>query len=312
MAELIESSSTTSSDFKYVKIPSDPNLPIEQLSASKAGGLQNDEMIKLAKQYFTSTTNTQTDPEQDKAMAASIRAEAIKAGANPAQLSAVNDAALLALHNSTTCEITCLTLPVAANSKTGVSMYTDDKGRGKGLGTNVRASELARTCGNPDADIKGDAFVSRYIDDEEGDVWERVDFEVKEAQGETGWTEIGKGRGGSLSNVMQGGGGAMEMGRAQGQNAPDVVRKGDGYEWTENPEEVEIRWGVGGGVKGRDVKVKFGARKLKVEVRGEVKVEGELGGAVVIDECTWCVEGEELVVTLGKREGGTMWGVAVK
>ncbi|GMH59294.1 hypothetical protein TrRE_jg267 [Triparma retinervis] len=245
-------------------------------------------------------------------MAQQIRAEAIKAGANPAQLNAVNDLALLSLHNSTTCEITCLTLPVPLNSKTGVSMYTDDKGRSKGLETNVRASSLARRCGNSEADIKGDAFVSRYIDDEEGDVWVRLDFTEGQVSRDTTWTEVGKGRGGSLSNVMQGGGGAVDMGKAGGQHKPAEVKEGDGYVWTENPEEVEIRWQVGPDLKGRDVKVKFRARELRVEAGGEVKASGELGGAVVIDECTWCIEGEELVVTLGKREGGNMWGVAVK
>ena len=104
----------------------------------------------------------------------------------------------------------------------------------------------------------------------------------------------------------------IEMGRG-GQNiVPEVVRVGKGYEWTQNTEEVEVRFDVGDGVGGKDVKVVFKARHLKVAVKGEVKGDGELGGGVIVDECTWCIEGGALVVTLGKREGQTMWEEAIK
>ena len=65
------------------------------------------------------------------------------------------------------------------------------------------------------------------------------------------------------------------------------------------------------GRKARDVKVVFKASEVKVSVGGEQKVGGKLGGGVIIDECTWTVEGGEVVVDLGKRGGETDWSACI-
>ena len=44
--------STMSSTFTYLLIPADTSLPVQKLTASKAGGLSDDELQKEAKQYF--------------------------------------------------------------------------------------------------------------------------------------------------------------------------------------------------------------------------------------------------------------------
>lgn len=41
-----------SGTFTYLLIPADTNLPIQTLTASKAGGLSDDALQKEAKQYF--------------------------------------------------------------------------------------------------------------------------------------------------------------------------------------------------------------------------------------------------------------------
>ena len=38
--------------FTYVKIPADSSEPIQELTASKQGGLERDELVKAAKAYF--------------------------------------------------------------------------------------------------------------------------------------------------------------------------------------------------------------------------------------------------------------------
>ena len=41
-----------SETFNYLLIPADPTIPIQTFTASKSGGLSDDELQKAAKQYF--------------------------------------------------------------------------------------------------------------------------------------------------------------------------------------------------------------------------------------------------------------------
>jgi hypothetical protein len=77
-----------STSFTYVKIPINPEAPIEELSASKAGGLEKDELLKSVKSYFQ---------QQAKADYAS-------------------------------CEITALSVPLPGNDYRAASLYSSDYG----------------------------------------------------------------------------------------------------------------------------------------------------------------------------------------
>ena len=119
----------------------------------------------------------------------------------------MSDDALLTLATNTACEITALTVPCAKNSNIAVSMYSDDKAKSKNLPFNAKATALARACGHGSAELFGDAFVSRYHDDEMADIWERKDFTVEDSLPGAAWcTRGGGGNGGgsgsSLSNLM--------------------------------------------------------------------------------------------------------------
>lgn len=49
------------SSFTYVKIPADTTEAIEELTASKSGGLENDELVSFAKSYFQKQASNNTD-----------------------------------------------------------------------------------------------------------------------------------------------------------------------------------------------------------------------------------------------------------
>jgi len=187
--------------------------------------------------------------------------------------------------------------------------YSDDKARAKELALNVRATALARGCGHGEAEIYGDAFVSRYHDDEIADIWERVDIKTKECEQSALWTKMGgggsgKGGGSSLSSLMSKQQQAT-MGAQAGNNGgtgKEITESG--YSWTQTSEEVEIKIPLPSGTNSKQIKIKFGSRKIKVDVAGKSVVEGDLGGAVILDDCTYTIENGVLLVVLGKQEGG--------
>lgn len=77
-----------SSSFTYIKIPVDLNSAMEELSASKAGGLEKDELLKSVKSYFQQQANAD--------------------------------------HPS--CEITALSVPLPGNQYRAASLYSSDYG----------------------------------------------------------------------------------------------------------------------------------------------------------------------------------------
>mmetsp|Transcript_646 Transcript_646/g.1173 ORF Transcript_646/g.1173 Transcript_646/m.1173 type:complete len:231 (+) Transcript_646:221-913(+) len=205
-----------------------------------------------------------------------------------------------------------------------------------------RATELLVACGHnvttehspstmsigaaPPGGICGDAFVGRCHDDELADIWERVDFTIDDANPRAEWCDVARrpGGGGSSGGGVSSGGGprslsglmnqnAITAGPGSGANAGNSFAegKGDGYTWTQNDEEVELRFPVSSGTKAKYVKINFGRSKLKVIVAGQTLLNGSLGGVVAVDDSTFTIEdansstGKELCVTLGKKEGNT-------
>lgn len=132
---------------------------------------------------------------------------------------------------------------------------------------------------------------------------------------------IGAGGGGSAGGSGGGGGGGprslsglMNRNAAIGAGGGVVGNEGtgfaegiaDGYTWSQNNEEVELRFPVSSGTKAKYVKVNFGRSKLKVVVAGQTLLNGSLGGTVQVDDTIFTIEdassgtGRELCVTLGK------------
>jgi hypothetical protein len=307
----------TTTDYTYCFIPSEASEQITELRGDGAGGLGDDQLTKNAKKYFSSTLNLPKSDSEKAELAASIRADAKKNGATDAQLATVTDDALLTLHTSTACEITALTIPCAKNDQTAVSMYSDDKSRAKNLLLNVRATALARGCGHGEAEIYGDCFVSRYYDDEVKDIWNRVDLKANECTGDAKWCKAGGGgagggSGNSLSSLMaqqQ----AMNLGTATNTAAadPNAETEESNYSWTQNSDEVEIKIALPANTPSNQISVKFSVKSLKVQVSSSTVLEGSLGGAVMLDDCTYTVENDTLLVVLGKQSGGSNWSKCV-
>eukprot|EP00571_Detonula_confervacea_P014036 CAMPEP_0172307540 /NCGR_PEP_ID=MMETSP1058-20130122/8376_1 /TAXON_ID=83371 /ORGANISM="Detonula confervacea, Strain CCMP 353" /LENGTH=362 /DNA_ID=CAMNT_0013019737 /DNA_START=84 /DNA_END=1172 /DNA_ORIENTATION=- len=296
-------------------------------------------------------------PEQRKVLADQLREEVKTASATSpyaSQMAALDDEALINImmttHTSETCEITALTVPTASNEQRAVSMYSADDARTQNLPYNRRATELLVACGHnitsepspstvsigaaPPGGMCGDVFVGRCHDDEVADIWERVDFTVEDANPRSAWCDVARQRGGgggggsaaggggarSLSGLMNKqaaitNGGANTSGGGEGTGFAEG--KGDGYTWSQNEEEVELRFPVSVGTKAKYVKVNFGRTKLKVIVAGQTLLTGTLGGNVEVDLSTFTIEdansgtGKELCVTLGKNEGNT-WPFVIR
>jgi len=179
----------------------------------------------------------------------------------------------------------------------------------------------------PPGGICGDAFVGRCHDDELADIWERVDFTIDDASPRSEWCDVArrKGGGGSSGGSSGGGDGARSLSGLMNQQAAITgggatgnegntgfdSGKGNGYTWTQNHEEVELRFPVSVGTKAKYCKVTFGRTKLKVIVAGQTLLQGTLGGKADVDISTFTIEdansgsGKELCVTLGKIEGNT-------
>ena len=58
------------------------------------------------------------------------------------------------------------------------------------------------------------------------------------------------------------------------------------------------------GTKGKQIKVTFTTKRIKVVVLGNEVLDGELFGAVTADECTWEISDGKALITLEKAEEG--------
>jgi len=71
-------------------------------------------------------------------------------------------------------------------------MYCDANAKAKNLGVNKRATDIAQACGYKDLIVLGDAFISRYYDNESSgaeqiDDWVRRSITVDEVSPVSQW-----------------------------------------------------------------------------------------------------------------------------
>jgi hypothetical protein len=288
-----------SNTFTYVKIPAIGSASIEELKASKAGGLEKDELVANAKAYFRDQQPASQRPD------------------NPIL--------------SPSCDIMALTIPMEGNGFQAVSLYASDTGVDSTV--NERATKLVTACGHnlPDK-IRGDVFVGRAEDNEVADVWERRDFTVEDADPTADWCRTARSAGGggghgtsgasSLSGILQQqfSKNATAVQHATpvsqgmyGMNGTAAVEEPWGGKWTQHQEEVELKVTVPSNVK---PKIVFKRNQLLI-VFGNKEIKGDLFGAIVPDECTYTIEAmgddqKEVCITLTKAEEGTTWSWLLK
>jgi hypothetical protein len=114
---------------------------------------------------------------------------------------------------------------------------------------------------------------------------------------------LGKGGGKGMGGM---GGGGMG---GKGGPDPDAEHEEDGGKWKWNQkgsDEVQVTVPLPEGITKKDVAVVFKAKSLKVSVKGEVIIDGDLSAAVDTDECTWCFSPDktELNVMMTKQQEG--------
>jgi hypothetical protein len=343
-----------SGSFQYVLIPADASQPIKICSADKSGGLENDLLVKHAKNFFHDLTGSraraqkmeEAGPEERKALADQIRLQLDSSPDLTDRLKNMDDKSVLDMvyksQAQPSCDIMALTVPCAGNNFKAVSMYSADSAKQHGLPQNGRATALMTACGHAavDGGVYGDAFVGRALDNENTDVWARIDFLPADADPGADWCRAARGQGGgggsgtkaasSLSNLvtqqqfaMQGNGNKVqaidgmpgsETNSLFGLNGAPPVQETWGT-WTQTDTEVELKFPVSSGTKSKYCKLNFGRLRLKVTVAGQVLLQGAVFDPIPPDECTFTLQdegiGRELCVTLYKTEPRT-WSYIVK
>merc|ERR1712048_194601 len=157
--------------------------------------------------------------------------------------------------------------------------------------------------------FRGDVFVGRVFDDNE-DVWNRIDFTLKDCSTDAMWVNVTKKQrenrsSGDLASFA-GQIGAKNPAHITPSMLEDTVPKGETeqYRWRQTDDEVEITFKKEGLQKGdkKLVKVAFARQRLKVDCKGEVLFDAALGGLTQPDESTWTLSDGVLEVILSKVE----------
>jgi CS domain len=347
----------SSGTFRFVLIPADSQRPLEERVESTAGGITDDALIAHARKYFadqqesasaSSSTSAGDDASRRKQqLVQEIRQQlaASNQGDMSKQLLEKSDDDLYAMfgnNKSSSCDIAALTVPTQRNGHTAVSVYSREDNAGEAA-LNVRATQLAASCGHVSTRIFGDAFVGRALDNEATDVWERLDFTLEDADPSAEWCRVASspgGGGGSGSAASSPASLSSLVGSAMGSNAAvvdasrgaaaatasaDTMYGMNGAavvepwgSWTQNRDEVELKFALQDpAVPSKQVVVKFARNHLKVTVVDQTVLEGKLFDNVHVDDCTYTLQTtndgqRELCITLSKAQEGRTWTRAVK
>ena len=137
--------------FKYVFIPADESIPVEEREGIAVGSAGGDVLVDLLRPHFL-RGGSLVDAD-------AARKEAER-HLGPEQAARLSPDRLVAATESGSTETFALVHPASTNGYRGVYLYTDECGKLKSLPENPRALELAQRCG---IDVRhpfhGDAFV---------------------------------------------------------------------------------------------------------------------------------------------------------
>ena len=205
----------------------------------------------------------------------------------------------------------------------GINLYLDAVGALKKLPENARASRLASMCGFGDVPFFGNMFIGRLEEDGHGHLpkGSNVDFTLSDIVGYDGpnppvWLQRAANE--NLERQrreMLASGGATAAGGMTAEEMATRGGAGDGYTWSQSPEDVEVVVKVPEGTRAKSIKVSFSTRKLKLTVPAaaggseppfELTVD-PLFGKICPDDCTWTVSDGNLVVTMEKAKAKAVW-----
>jgi|Transcript_87894 HSP20 family molecular chaperone IbpA len=295
--------------FKYLFVPADTHEPLQELEyGSDIKTLEEDTFRAHVEKYYA-----QLGQSADKSVL--LKQLSDRTGVNLEEKTGKGEMpqeALDRLLGSTSVEIFPVQLPTKDCEFQGVSVYCDDKGVAKDLPENSRVSGIVQACGYPGQTFRGDCFIGRVFDDNE-DEWRRIDFTMKDCSSDAEWVAATKkqrsNRSSSDMSSMASKIGANSPMHINPSMLPDSTPQGETeqYKWRQTDDEVEITFKKTGIQKSdkKEVKVAFSRAKIKVEVKGETLLQGDLQSLCTPDDCTWTLGDGELQVTLAKAEGGT-------
>lgn len=295
--------------FKYVFVPASPNDDMQEMEyETDISELEKDTFRTFVENFFAAAGQT-ADREILLNQLKERTGVDIKEKADKGEM---DDKMLDKLLSASSVEIFPVQLPTKETGFQAVSVYLDDKGVAKNLEENVRVSGLVQACGYPGQTIRGDCFIGRVFDDTE-DEWRRMDFCLKDCSTDAEWIHTTK-----LQRANRKSGDLQSMANSIGVNNParidpsmlaDAAPKGEtaDYSWKQSEDEVEVTFKKEGLQKGdkKYVKVAFGRKRLRVEVKEEVIIDSTLAGNTTADECTWTLSDGVLQVTLAKADEGS-------
>eukprot|EP00746_Dinoflagellata_sp_MGD_P121975 gnl/MRDRNA2_/MRDRNA2_56991_c0_seq1.p1 gnl/MRDRNA2_/MRDRNA2_56991_c0~~gnl/MRDRNA2_/MRDRNA2_56991_c0_seq1.p1 ORF type:complete len:311 (-),score=49.67 gnl/MRDRNA2_/MRDRNA2_56991_c0_seq1:55-987(-) len=199
-----------------------------------------------------------------------------------------------------------LLLPRKESKFQCVTAYSADAESSAYLQVNTRANELVWACGfvRDKHQFRGDVFFSRVLDNEEvTDVrWARVDLALSECTSDALWVQQTKAQQVKTK--------AIALASAMDHLALHKGYAGEteAYTWRQTPYEMEVTFKQG--LKSSDaqlVKTTFGSTNVKVDLKGEVLLQGRLLHLIDPDDSTWTISDGVLQLTLMKKTPGENW-----
>eukprot|EP00697_Spironema_sp_BW2_P013112 gnl/Spiro4/2_TR3_c0_g1_i1.p1 gnl/Spiro4/2_TR3_c0_g1~~gnl/Spiro4/2_TR3_c0_g1_i1.p1 ORF type:complete len:310 (-),score=61.12 gnl/Spiro4/2_TR3_c0_g1_i1:10-915(-) len=176
-------------DYRIVFIPSDSDLPIEEIVLSQPiddveGQVQC--LMNFVKERFLAMHG---EPSGDTS-GAQINEILRKSGADSgAPLDPRLVAAAQSLGYSQLVDVVPLLMHTRSSGFVGVNLYADDGGSGKGLPVNRRASQIASACGQQ-KQILGSCFIARVFDND--DEFRRLDFTKQDLSSDAEWVRLAR------------------------------------------------------------------------------------------------------------------------
>lgn len=321
--------------YTYVFIPSTASLPLEERSESSSGGLTDDSLQRMAKLHFSSG-----DFDGEVRLEA-VREQVRQGKVDPSMLSTEFMQSMRDMGAQV--EIISLAIPHESNGYIGVSLYCDGSAIAKGRSENTRATAIARSCGYKDLRVLGDAFISRYYDNEssgaEVEDWVRRSIAASECDVDAMWVRacatLNAGR--NMSSFTSSGSMEKSLQALQGgghETSSESYDPDAKIAWSQSLEDLELVILFETVVAPKDVKIKFKPKNLHIsvpesalpiltakEIEMKEKLQSGPDGAelfdrVVTDDCTWCIEKDKdgtkskLTVTLTKGSSRN-WSVFV-
>ena len=169
------------STFTYVLIPADDEEPMQERSMKEPEDLEQNIgcLTKTLQKYYRDYASGQTEEGKEALI------EATRQQLKKQQPEATPDEGLMSrLAESQTVDIVQLRPATESAGWLGVNMYVDDKGVSKNSPSNRRASAMCTECGIP-TDVRGDAFIARLWDDQEG--FKRHSILITELSSDASW-----------------------------------------------------------------------------------------------------------------------------